>query len=117
MRIAIKYSMDDIQVAIARAIEFISPPPLGIGKAIGRLAFIAEFPGHISKGTTIQVFNEAGLIYFKPTAGDLKPLMAFPTVVALLMQYREEPSNPDRSTPQPTMLDRQFESLGFKPQT
>jgi len=135
MRIAVKYAIDDVQVAIARVIKKASALACFYPReAIAQLAFIAEFPSHISKDVAMQVFTEASSIRFHPTAGDLKPLMAFPNFIALMMQYREAHSN--KSTPNTatclTMLgrdgrmkkleakvwlDRQFESFGFKPQT
>jgi len=133
MRIAVKYAIDDVQVAIARVIEMTSA--LGIlypREAVAQLAFIAEFPSHISKDVAIRVFTNASSIRFHPTAGDLKPLMAFPDFVALLMQYREAHSDKSASNTATCLtmlgrdgrmkkleatiwLDRQFESFGFKP--
>jgi len=135
MRIAVKYAMDDVQVAIVQvAIARVTQKPPD-GEAIARLAFIAEFPSHIYQNVAIQVFTDACSIDFSPTADDLKPLMAFPPFVARLMQYREAHSNPDRSRPNMATyltvrgrdgrvenrlvakewLDTQFESFGFKP--
>jgi len=123
MRIAVKYSMDDVQVAIAGTIQPISPRPPCIGRAIGQLAFIAEFTNHIYKGTAIQVFKEASTVNFQPTVNDLKPLMAFPAIVVVMMEYREVLRNPQRA-PWNGFLDgdvgwlnTKFESFGFKPQT
>ena len=130
MRIAIKYSMDDVQLAIARVIQPISPRPPCIGRAIGQLAFIAEFPSHISNGIATQVFTEASSIDFYPTADELKPLMAFPAFVALMVKYREGLKNPVKAIWQEdgywdegylvemdesTWLNTQFETFGFKP--
>jgi hypothetical protein len=93
---AIKYSMDDVQAAIVIVIRSILPGPR-IGKAIARLAFIAEFPDKFSSSIADQVFTEACSVEFHPTADDLKPLMARPDLVALMMQYREGLSNPDKA--------------------
>jgi hypothetical protein len=136
MRMAIKYSMDDVQAAIVNVIPSILPG-LGIGKAIARLAFIADFPGNFSSSVAEQIFTKACSMGFHPTADDLKPLMAHPALVALMMQYREGLSNPDqaiwkRSKPGPNPPSmapwqwlhmrqeqrwaiEQFKSLGFTP--
>ena len=98
MRIAIKYSMDDIQAAIADVIPLISlQPQQGLGTAILRLAFVAEFPSHFSRDVAIQMFTDASSISHHPTVDHLKPLLPHPAFVVLMMQYREGLSNPDTS--------------------
>jgi hypothetical protein len=129
MRMAIKYSMDDVQVAIVKVIRSISPGP-GIGKAIGRLAFIAEFPGNFSSSVAGKIFTKACSMDFHPTADDLKPLMAHPALVALMMQYQEGLSNPGKAIwkesksesnpqsgwlPEQRWVNKQLGSLGLTP--
>jgi hypothetical protein len=87
--------MDDVQVAIVRVIKSLSLHQ--VGKAIAQLAFIAEFPSHFSKGVFRRVFVQACSTYQRPTGPELKPLMAFPNLVALMMQYREGVIQPDRA--------------------
>jgi len=128
MRIAVKYSMDDIQVAITKVI--LIPPKLRT--EISRLAFVAEFPSHFPKELANIVFIEASSIKYDLTANDIKPLMAHPNFVVLMMQYREGCGNPDgaiwkkshyqtyRGGPMMAMdaqrwLNEQFTSFGFKP--
>lgn len=99
MRIAVKYSMDDVQVAIARAIQLIPlQPTQGPGRAILRLACVAEFPNHFFKDVAIQIFTDASSIHHHPTADDLDPLMPYPAFVALMMEYREGLRNPETAT-------------------
>ena len=136
MRMAVKYSMDDIQVAITKIIHSVSGGQ-GITKAITRLAFVAEFPGYFSGPFAIQVFIDACPIIYHPTADDLKPLVAYPAFVSLMMQYREGRTNPDgaiwknirlqydykwkwlgpnsTSRSEKCWLVEQFKSLRFKP--
>ena len=96
MRIAVKYSMDDVQVAIAGVIQTIPSQPLQhLGTAILRLAFVAEFPTHFFPYVAIQVFTHASSIDHYPTADDLEPLMPYPAFVALMIQYREALRNPE----------------------
>ena len=87
MRIAVKYAMDDVQVAIAQFIP--SQPQSDFGTAILRLAFVAEFQSHFTQGAAIQVFTQASSISHHPTADHLEPLMPYPAFVALMMRYRE----------------------------
>ena len=131
MRIAVKYSMDDVQVAIARVIQLIpQQPQQGPGTAILRLAFVAEFPSHFSKDVAIQIFTHASSIDHYPTADHLEPLMPYPAFVALMMQYREAHRNPEtaiwkkltiteryRTTPgtQEYWFNQEFGRFGFKP--
>ena len=127
MRIAVAYLMDDVQGAITKVIQSISPPRFSISKAIELLAFIAEFPSHFSKGHAVQVFMSACSIDVYPTTYDLKPLLVHPDFVILMMQYREGLRNPEQAKwaflegglrdargPRP-WLNGQFEGLGFKP--
>ena len=88
MRIAVKYSMDDVQHAIVRVITSL-PSDSGIGKAIARLAFTAEFSGHFYKPFFKEVFVQACSTVHRPSGLDLTPLMVFPNLVALMMEYRE----------------------------
>jgi len=122
MRIAVKYSMDDIQVAITKVI--LIPPKLRT--EISRLAFVAEFPSHFSKESAIKVFIDASSITYDLTADDIEPLMVHPDFVVLMMQYREGCAKPDKSMwekssyPWRTMdaqmwLSQQFTPFGFKP--
>ena len=130
MRIAAKYAMDDVQVAIAKVIQLIPPPPpphsypqspLGLSTAILRLAFVAEFPSHFPKSVAIQVFIQASSIDYRPTADQLGPLMPYPAFVALMMQYRELLHNPDtakyikQTNGTPPWLNNGFGHFGFKP--
>jgi len=96
MRVATKYSMDDVQNAVVRVIKSL-PSDSGIDKAIARLAFIAEFPGHFYKHFFKTVFIQACSTKHRPSGSDLKPLMAFPNLVALMMQYREGIIKPDQA--------------------
>jgi hypothetical protein len=90
MRIAVKYSMDDIQVAIVKVIQLFSRVPLqNLKTAILLLAFVAEFPSYFTNDFAIKVFTDASSIQYRPTADDLEPLMAYPAFVALMMKYRE----------------------------
>lgn len=131
MRIAVKYSMDDILNAVITVISFDS---FRTGskevRAIARLASMAEFPNHFSRDTVVRAFIDACSIKFHPTAHDLEPLMAHPAFVALMMQYREGLGNSERAIwernahwsardgqpifmgPQ-TWVNEQFRSLGF----
>ncbi len=108
MRIAVKYTMDDIQLAIVKVIELTPPlpPPLlsyqgfpsqlssGLGTAISRLAFVAEFPSHFTKEVAIRAFTQASSINRRPTANDLGPLVPYLAFLALMMKYREGLRNP-----------------------
>ena len=121
MRIAVKYAMDDIQVAIAKVIELTPPhPPQGLSTAILRLAFVAEFQSHFTRGVAVQVFTQASSIDHRPTADHLEPLMPFPAFVALMMQYREglrdkntAPWNGRRGDCN-SWLDQELGHFGFK---
>ena len=120
MRIAVKYSMDDVQVAIAGVIQIISPqPPRDLGTAILRLAFVAEFPSHFFQDVAVEVFTHASSIKYQPTAADLRPLMPYPAFVALMMRYREglSKSNTSRKCEQtvPSWLHTEFRNFGLKP--
>jgi hypothetical protein len=119
MRIAVKYSMEDVQVAITKFIEM-PPQPR---EEISRLAFVAEFPSYFSKGLAIQVFTSACSVGYELAAYDVKPLMAYPAFVVLMVHYREGARNPSRAIwmRHPfwelyAWLNKQFESFGFKPQ-
>jgi len=85
---AVKYSMDDVQVAITKVIQCI-PVGEGVTKAIALLAFVAEFPTYFSGPFPIQAFMKACSINYRPTADDLRPLLPYPNFLALMMQYRE----------------------------
>jgi len=127
MRIAVKYSMDDIQVAITKAI--LLPPTRRT--EISRLAFVAEFPSYFFKESAIQVFIDASSIEYHLTDNDIQPLMAHPAYVVLLMHHREGCGNPAgaiwkecyyhmegdgnrRAMNARMWLDKQFTSFGFK---
>jgi hypothetical protein len=129
MRIAVKYSMNDVQVAIAKAVGSNLLP--GLHTRIARLAFVAEFPSHFSKDFAIKVFTDASIIDSHPTVDDLEPLIAYPAFIALMMQYREGLCNSDKAIWKKTLvrtfsrqmepmnermwLNVQFGSFGFKP--
>src|SRR5260370_16762930 len=132
MHIAGKYSMDDVQFAIVHVIKTLSSGQ-GIGKAIARLAFTAEFPSHFTFAFARHLFTEAYSLDYHPTANDLAPLIIHPAFVALMMQYREGLGNPDNAIwgmpempiqsvpwivqpqrPERQWLDKELQSLGFK---
>ena len=126
MRMATKYSMDDVQGAITKVIQSISPPRLtfGIDKAIERLAFIAEFPSHFSRDDAVHAFIRACPTSVYPTTHDLKPLRNHLDFVVLMMQYREGLRNPSQAQwmlmgvitrDVMAWLNSEFEALGFKP--
>ena len=92
MRVAAKYAMDDVQRAIVRVIN--SSPS---ASEIAQLAFIAEFPGHFHKSTFKKLFVQACSTDRRPSGHDLQPLMAFPHLVALMMQYREGIIQPNQA--------------------
>ncbi len=92
MRFAVKYSMDGVQDAIVLVIN-----SLPSDSGIARLAFMAEFPGHFYKSSFKEVFVQACSTDRRPSGHDLQPLMAFPYLVALMMQYREENLQPNRA--------------------
>ena len=108
MRIAIKYSMDDVQDAIIKVIH-------RRDSDIPQLAFVAEFPGHFSKNFAMEVFTKANS-KFRPTAKDLEPIMAYPALIALLMQYRERiaRSPQDEGSARWTWLPGLFPPFEFK---
>ena len=133
MRIAVKYSMDDVQAAIVRVVNSQS----GLGNAgIAKLAFLAEFPDHFSKGAIEGVFVQVCSKNYRPSGHDLGPLLAYPNLLALMMQFREESSKPNQAiwdekprspspaqewyppavpyiTPRKKWLNEQFKSLGY----
>lgn len=130
MRIAAKYSMDDVQDAIVRAIKSVASD-----SGIALLAFMAEFSGHFYKSFFKKVFVQA-CSTGRPLSGyDLQSLMAFPHLVALVLQYREgiiQPNQaiwnnwvPPQSPPrrrdsvrvsrEDSWLDEQLDSLGLAP--
>ena len=126
MRIAVKYSMDDIQAAIAKVIPLIPlQPQHDLGKAILRLAFVAEFSNHFFKNEAIQLFTQASSINYQPTVDQLEPLLPYPAFVVLMMEYREglrnqatSPWNRRWGAHQPAesnWLGEEFERFGFKP--
>ena len=126
MRVAAKYSMDDVQDAIVRVIN-----SLPSASGIARLAFIAEFPGHFYKSTFKEVFVQACSTDRRPSGHDLQPLMGIPHLVALMMHYREGIIRPNLAvwneitslqsprrrggSREDTWLDEQLESLGLAP--
>ena len=132
MRIAVKYSMDNVQAAILR---FINSLPGEESAGIGKLAFLAEFSNYFSRDTIKEVFVGVCAENYHPSGRDLSPLFAHPNLLALMMQYREEilkpdearwheqpaqPSHPwrqlymvDSITWREKWLDEQFKSLGF----
>ena len=118
MRIATKYSMDDVQRVIVHAIKFDLARVRG--KTVELLAFIAEFPDYIPGCLPIQLFLQICSIAYHPTADDLRPLMAHPALVALVMQCREGFTNPSKAiwsgSPFQDWLKEQFKSLGFNPE-
>ena len=92
MRVAAKYSMDDVQDAIVRVIN-----SLPSASGIARLAFIAEFPGHFYKSAFKEVFVQACSTDHRPSGHDLQPLMGIPHLVALMMHYREGIIQPNQA--------------------
>lgn len=92
--------MDDIKVAITRVITNLHSP--GIGQAIGRLAFMAEFPAHFSVSLAGDVFLQACSMSSTPSADDLKPLMAHPALVAAMIKERESTLRNQLQTHQPS---------------
>ena len=117
MRVAAKYSMDDVQDAIVRVIN-----SLPFESKIATLAFIAEFSGHFRKVFFKQVFVQACSTDNHPPLGyDLQPLMVFPNIISLMMRYREGIIQPNRAIwsayPMDVAdwLDKQFERLGLAP--
>ncbi len=130
MRFAVKYSMDDEQDAIVRVIICL---PSDSGTT--QLAFMAEFSGHFRKSVFKRVFVQACSTDRRPSGHDLQPLMAFPNLVALMMQYREGIIEPNQaiwddwvpvqplprrrgsvSTSREVLwLDEQLDSLGLAP--
>ena len=121
--------MDDVQVAITKVIQIPPQPQPSLRTEISRLAFVAEFPSYFSKGFAIQTFRNASAIQYRPVADDIKPLMAHPAFVVLMMEYREGLANPSIrpwttynrciGAQVPTnndqlWLDQQFSSFGFK---
>ena len=111
MRIAIKYSMDDVQDAVIKVIH-------RRDSDIPQLVFVVEFPGYFSKGFAINVFTEANSQIF-PTAEELEPIMAYPALIALLIQYRDVLVSSrgalGGSVGVTRWLEKQFKSFGFKP--
>ena len=87
MRIASKYDMEDIKMAITRIITNMTSA--GIGQAIERLAFMAEFSTHFSVSLAGDIFLQACSISSTPSANDLKPLMAQPRLMAAMIKNRE----------------------------
>jgi len=123
MRIAVKYSMVDVQVVITMAIQITPRPQLGLRTEIARLAFVAEFPSYFSKAFAIQTFRDASAIQYSPTASDIRPLMVHPDLVVLMMQYREGLAKPEGAPWKRSKhgevgrwLDTQFSFYTFKPQ-
>jgi len=130
MHIAIKWSMDDVQDAITEAIQ-IPPQKPRTPTEILRLAFVVEFSSYFSKDFAIKVFVNASSIDYQPTGDDLGPLMVHPSLVALMMEYREALTEPygapwygdsdmngDSDTNEKNekkWLSENFESFGFKP--
>jgi hypothetical protein len=102
MRVASKYDMDDITMAITQVIANMSSH--GIGPAIARLAFMAGFPAHFSVKLVGEVFIQACLLSATPSADDLKPLLAHPALVAAMIRTRES-----------TLKDQFDESMGLPP--
>jgi len=88
--------MDDVRDAILRVINSLESY-WGIGNAIAKLAFIAEFPGYFAKGVFKEVFVQACSTDHRPSGPELMPLMAYPNLVALMMQYREGVIQPNRA--------------------
>ena len=130
MRIAIKYSMDDVQAAIVRVVNTLG----GVGSSgIEKLAFLAEFPDRFSKDAIVGVFVQVCANYYHPSGHDLEPLLAYPKLLALMMRYREEIIRPNQAiwdqkppvqpvyhipvvpsiTPREKWLNEQFKSLGY----
>ena len=88
--------MDDVQTAIARVISSFSFT-WEYGTTMARLAFLVEFPNYCSKGVLKQVFVHACSKTYHPSGSDLEPLMAYPSLIALMMQYREGIIQPEQA--------------------
>jgi hypothetical protein len=122
MRIAVKWSMDDVQVAITKVIQIPPKPRQNLRTEIALLAFVAEFPSYFSKAFATQVFIKASSILYHLTADDVKPLMAYPAFVVLMMQYREGSRTNEGAIwmgcpyygQEYMWLDKQLQSFGFK---
>ena len=119
MHIAIKWSMDDIQLAITKAIQIPSRKEPHAPTEILRLAFVAEFSSYFSKDFAANVFVDASSGDYQPTGNDLGLLMAHPSLVALMMEYREAHVDPDDipwvDTHDKEWLSENLESFEFKP--
>jgi hypothetical protein len=72
MRVAVKYSMNDVQDAIVRVVNSL-PSDSGIRKAIAQLAFVAEFSSHFYKYFFKEVFVQACSTNQRPSGPDPWP--------------------------------------------
>ena len=86
MHIAIKWSMDDVQVAIIKVIQ---TPQRPLSTQFERLAFVAEFPSYFSKALAMELFVNASSIKHLPTLNDILLFTGHTAILVLLMQYRE----------------------------
>ena len=74
-------------MAITRIITDMTSP--GIGRAIERLSFMAEFSTHFSVSLAGDVFLQACSVSSTPSANDLKPLISQPSLIAAMIKNRE----------------------------
>ena len=102
MRVAARYSMEDIKIAIPRVISKLPSP--GIGQAVWRLAFMAEFPAYFSVSLAGGVLLQSCSLSSTPSSDDLKPLMGYPALIAAIIRKRE------------TMLKIQMQPQKYQPQ-
>jgi len=104
--------MDDIQDAITKAIQIPPEPQHTLRTTISRLAFVVEFSSYFSEDFAFKVFVNASPTHCYPTGDDLGALMAHPSWVSLMMEFREVTGSFEQK-----WLSKKFESFEFKPQT
>ena len=110
MRIATKYSMEEVQAAVVRVVQSKTlDHTSSIGEAIATLCFTAEFPGHFLENHVREAFIKACDTEFYPSIEDLERLMAHPGLLVAMMKYREgklEPKNAVWKSKQAKPIDR-----------
>lgn len=87
MRVAIKYSMEDIKIAITRVIEKLPSPETS--QAIRLLALMVEFPAHFSVSLAGVMLHQVCSPSSTPSADDLKPLMVYPALATAIIINRD----------------------------
>ena len=87
MRVAARFSMEDIKIAIPRVISKLPSPE--VGQAVWRLAFMAEFPAYFSVSLAGGVLLQSCSLSSTPSSDDLKPLMGYPALIAAIIRKRE----------------------------